>query len=194
MRDQPSSPDSEYSPDGKNDKMRARGGSQFGGATIFGGMNNGIDANCRRDLPSPPVQRDSRSESPNRDNTSPREPKSPPKSVRFTEEDEVIDQSSTKKAQNVRNKSQSSKPLSPSIKSSHQASSESESHPVSSSKQDMSSPDMEEDDYDEEENGSSSDDEPIDKNLLNKLDNIKKNLRENNTSQSHQFESQEQSS
>jgi hypothetical protein len=52
----------------------------------------------------------------------------------------------------------------------------------------MSSPDMdedEEDDYDEEENGSSSDEEPIDKNLLNKLDNIKKNLRENNTSQSH---------
>lgn len=48
----------------------------------------------------------------------------------------------------------------------------------------MSSPDMEDEDeeYDDEMQGSSSDDEPIDKNLLNKLDNIKKNLRDNNTS------------
>lgn len=56
----------------------------------------------------------------------------------------------------------------------------------------MSSPDMddEEDEYDEEEeDGSSSEDEPIDKSLLNKLDNIKKNLRDNNSSQSKQFES-----
>jgi hypothetical protein len=48
----------------------------------------------------------------------------------------------------------------------------------------MSSPDMEDEDeeYDDEMQGSSSDDEPIDKNLLNKLDNIKKNLRDNNIS------------
>jgi hypothetical protein len=56
----------------------------------------------------------------------------------------------------------------------------------------MSSPD-EEDEYDEEDDmgdGSSSEEEPIDQNLLNKLDNIKKNLRDGgNTSQSHHFES-----
>jgi hypothetical protein len=45
----------------------------------------------------------------------------------------------------------------------------------------MSSPDDEddeEDEYDEEMQGSSSDEEPIDQNLLNKLDNIKRNLKE----------------
>jgi hypothetical protein len=89
----------------------------------------------------------------------------------------------------------SNKPLSPSLKSSSKQASESESdRPISSSKKgQMSSPD-EEDEYDEEDDdmgdGSSSEEEPIDQNLLNKLDNIKKNLREGgNTSQSHQFES-----
>ena len=88
----------------------------------------------------------------------------------------------------------SNKPLSPSLKSSSKQASESESdHPISSYKKgQMSSPD-EEDEYDEEDDmgdGSSSEEEPIDQNLLNKLDNIKKNLRDGgNTSQSHQFES-----
>jgi hypothetical protein len=92
MRDQPSSPDTDYqsSPEGHNKagKMRARGGSQFGGPLF--GLNNDMDQNCRRDLPSPKHE----SAGGARNNSSPREPKSPPKSVRFTEEDEVIEKSS----------------------------------------------------------------------------------------------------
>lgn len=52
-----------------------------------------MDENCRKDLPSPK----------GRTSASRDEPKSPPKSVRFTDEDaEVIDQSSTEKRKKER--------------------------------------------------------------------------------------------
>ncbi len=86
MSDKPISPGSDYesSPEAKNDisRMRARGGNVFAGMTTTAGLNQDVDSNCRKDLPSP--KRYSREEG----NTSPREPKSPPKSVRFTEEDD----------------------------------------------------------------------------------------------------------
>lgn len=181
--------------------MRPHGGTRF--SEVLGALNKDptrlMDDACRKDLPSP-TQGGVRHPSIHnrRESSSQEEPKSPPKSVRFTDEDEVIDQSSTKKQLKDRSKKGSSKPLSPSIKSSsRQGSAESESrNQLSSSKQGMSSPDDDEDDEDEYEvdgGSSSEDDEPIDKNLLNKLDNIKKNLRDNqyqhNSSQGNQFES-----
>ncbi len=59
-------------------------GTSYGGASID--MPK-MDEKCRKDLPSPAKVKQSQDE-----------PKSPPKSVRFTDEDaEVIDQSSTEK-------------------------------------------------------------------------------------------------
>jgi hypothetical protein len=75
-----SSPEGNYLPD----KMRARGGSQVSGGGGLFSMNNEVgrmDLQCRKDLPSPKHHSGDRGT----------DPKSPPKSVRFTEEDEIIE-------------------------------------------------------------------------------------------------------
>jgi hypothetical protein len=86
-----SSPEGNYLPE----KMRARGGSQVSGAGGLFAMNNEVgrmDLQCRKDLPSPRHGSGERGT----------DPKSPPKSVRFTEEDEFIEKTSAKKKNQVK--------------------------------------------------------------------------------------------
>jgi hypothetical protein len=86
-----SSPEGNYLPE----KMRARGGSQASGAGGLFAMNNEVgrmDLQCGKDLPSPGHGSGERGT----------DPKSPPKSVRFTEEDEFIEKTSAKKKNQVK--------------------------------------------------------------------------------------------